>query len=276
MNRDVPLLSRLSHVANVERAEIMKRMFGCTSRRWEGIYESNPTTTLFEDWVQEILETEDLDVNKPKDFDKLLLCMKPSQRAICYCRMKAFGNHFRVEDAASTRMQTYDSGVSLLFTVPTTDARDVSVNYIGVVKDIFKLNYGPLSSPIVLLTCQWAKQRDNWRNPTYTRDDAGFLVVNVWHNLPRLSDPFIFASQTTQVFYSDVPNKPGWKVILRKEARARREILEHADVFMTTLVDSSSLTTPDQIPPLPNMASLVGAIQLSVQDQRWQWHRTRL
>jgi hypothetical protein len=61
-------------------------------------------------------------------------------------------------------MQTYDNGVVSLFTIPTTDARDVSVNYIGVVKDIFKLNYGPLSSSIVLLRCQWAKQRDNWGN----------------------------------------------------------------------------------------------------------------
>jgi hypothetical protein len=83
--------------------------------------------------------------------------MKPSQRAICYCRMKAFGNHFCVEDAASTRMQTYDSGVASVFTVPTADARDVSVNYVGVLKDILKLDYGPLSSPIVLLRCQWAK-----------------------------------------------------------------------------------------------------------------------
>jgi hypothetical protein len=51
MNRDIPLLSRLSHVANVELAEILKRMFCCTSRRWEGICESNPTIAPFEDWV---------------------------------------------------------------------------------------------------------------------------------------------------------------------------------------------------------------------------------
>jgi hypothetical protein len=267
MNRDVPLLSRLRDVANTEHTEITKPTFCCTSRRWERVRESNPATAPFEDWVQEILETEDLDVNKAEDFDKLLLSMKPSQRAIRYCRMKAFRNHFRVEDAASTRMQTYDSGVASVFTIPTADARDVSVNYVGVLKDILKLDYGPLSSPIVLLRCQWAKQRDSWGNPTYTRDDAGFLVVNLRHNLPRLSDPFIFASQTTQVFYFDVPNKPGWKVVLRKEARARREILENADVFITTSVENTGLTAPNRIPPLPTMACLVGAIQLTAQEQ---------
>jgi hypothetical protein len=267
MNRDVLLLSRLSDVANVERIEITKHTFCCTSRKWEQVRESNPTTPPFEDWVQEILETEDLDVNKAEDFDKLLLSMKPLQRAIRYCRMKAFGNHFRVKDAVSTRMQTYDNGVASVFTVPTADVRDVSVNYVSVLKDIFKLDYGPLSSPIVLFRCQWAKQRDSRGNPIYTRDDAGFLVVNVWHNLPRLSDPFIFASQTTQVFYSDVPNKPGWKVVLRKEAQARREVLENADVFITTSVESSGLIAPNRIPPPPSMACLVGAIQLTAQEQ---------
>jgi hypothetical protein len=56
--------------------------------------------------------------------------------------MKAFGNHFRVEDNSSTRMQTYDSGVASNFQVPLADATDVSVNYVGVLKDILKLDYG--------------------------------------------------------------------------------------------------------------------------------------
>jgi hypothetical protein len=131
--------------------------------------------------------------------------------------MKAFGNHFQVDGKASACMQTYDCSVALVFQVPTADARDVSVNFVGVVLDILKLDYGPLSSPIVLLKCQWAKQTDNRGNPTYTHDEVGFLVVNVWHNLPRLSDSFIFASQATQVFFSDVPNKPGWKKLVPKE-----------------------------------------------------------
>jgi hypothetical protein len=98
-------------------------------------------------------------------------------------------------------MQTYDSGVASVFEVPTIHATDVSVNYVGVVKDILKLDYGPLSRSIVLLRCKWAKRLDNRGNPTYTRNDAGFLVVNVQHSLPMMSDSFIFAAQATQVFY---------------------------------------------------------------------------
>jgi hypothetical protein len=231
------------------------------------VYESNPSIAPFQDWVRKLLETENLDVSNSEEFDKLLLCQKPSQRAIRYYRMKAFGNHFRVEDEASARMQTYDSGVASVFEVPTIHATNVFVNYVGVVKDILKLDYGPLSRPIVLLRCKWAKRSDNRGNPTYTRDDAGFLVVNVRHSLPRMSDPFIFAAQATQVFYSDVPNKSGWKVVLRKEARAKREVAENADAFITTSVETTGLTAPAQIPPPPNTASLVGAIQLSPQEQ---------
>jgi hypothetical protein len=267
LNVEVPVHSSHCQVCNVQAAVITMSMVWFMSRRWEGMCESNPSTTPFEDWVHDLAESEDLDVSKPEDFDKLLLCMKPSQRAIRYCRMKAFGNHFRVEDEASARMQTYDSGVASVFEVPTVHATDISVNYVGVVKDILKLDYGPLSRSIVLLRCQWVKRSDNRGNPTYTRDDAGFLVVNFRHNLPRMSDPFIFAAQATQVFYSDVPSKPGWKVVLRKEARAKREVAENADAFITTSAESAGLTAPTHIPAPPNRASLVGAIQLSPEDQ---------
>jgi hypothetical protein len=236
-------------------------------RRWERVREMDPTTEPFEQWVRHLPEAKEVDVSIPEEFDKILLTTKPSQRATRYCRMKAFGNHFRVGHPGSELLQTYDSGVASVIEVPTTEATDVSVNYVGVVKDILKLDYGPLSRPIVLLRCQWAKRSDSRGNPTYTRDDAGFLVVNVQHNLPKMSDPFIFAAQATQVFYSDVHDKPGWKVVLRKEARGKREVAENADAFITTSVESGGLTARPDIPPPPNQASLVGTIQLTPQEQ---------
>jgi len=44
------------------------------------------------------------------------------------------------------------------------------------------------------------KQLDNWGNPTYVRDDVGFLVVNFRHKVPKMLDPFIFPNQATQFF----------------------------------------------------------------------------
>jgi hypothetical protein len=110
------------------------------------------------------------------------------------------------------------------------------------------------------------KRHDSCGNPTYTRDDAGFLVVNFRHKQPRISKLFIFPTQATQVFFSDVQNKPGWKVILCKDARARREVLDTSDVFITTTMESRGLIAPDQVPEPPATASLVGAIELSAED----------
>jgi hypothetical protein len=82
-----------------------------------------------------------------------------------------------------------------------------------------------------------------------------------------LSNPFIFFDQATQVFYLDVPNKLGWKVVLRKEVRAQRHVADIADVFITTSVEATGLTAPHEVPPPPSTASKVGTIELSVQDQ---------
>jgi hypothetical protein len=135
--------------------------------------------------------------------------------------MKAFGNHFCVDDDTSRRLQTYNSGVASVFHVPIEDARDVAVNYVGIVKDILKLNYRSVHTPVILLRCEWVRGHDNRGNSTYIRDEAGFLFVNFQHKMPKLAEPFIFPSQATQVFYSDDIRKGGWKVVLWNEARAR-------------------------------------------------------
>jgi hypothetical protein len=68
------------------------------------------------------------------------------------------------------------------------------------------------------------------------------------------------------VFFSEDSNKPGWKVVLRKEPRARREVLNTIDTFITMSVEATGLTAPQEIPAPPRIASLVGAIELSAED----------
>jgi hypothetical protein len=64
------------------------------------------------------------------------------------------------------------------------------MNYVGVLKDILKLDYGPMRHPVILLRSEWIKWKDNHGNPTYIRDDVGFLVVNFRHKLQ--SNPSLF------------------------------------------------------------------------------------
>jgi hypothetical protein len=180
--------------------------------------------------------------------------------------MKAYRNHFRVDDPATARLQTYDAGVASIFHVPTENAEEISLNYVGILKDILELDYGPLHTPVILLKCEWMKRVDNRGNNTYTQDEARFLEVNFHQKLRRMAVPFIFPIQATQVFFSDLRNKPGLKVVLRKEARSKREVVDTLDVFITTTSEALGLSIPAEVPPPPPLVSLVGAIELSAEE----------
>jgi hypothetical protein len=79
-------------------------------------------------------------------------------------------------------------------------------------------------------------------------------------------DPFIFPSQATQVFFSEDRSRPDWKVVLRKEPRARRHVLDTADVLISTSNEAGALSAPTEVPAPPPEPCLVGAIELFVAD----------
>jgi hypothetical protein len=54
--------------------------------------------------------------------------------------MKAYENHFRVEDQQSMTLKNYDSGVASMFHMPSVGSEEVTLNYVRVLKDILKLN----------------------------------------------------------------------------------------------------------------------------------------
>ena len=207
-----------------------------------------------------------LDLRNQTDMDRFLLSKKLAQKATRYTRVTAFGKHFRVEDESTTHFVSYNTGVASIFHELSSHMEDSSVNYMGVLKDILELDYGALSTRIILLRNEWVKTQDNRGNPTYTRDESGFLVVNCRHKLPRMQYPFIFPSQATQVFFLDVPRRPGWKVVLCKEARARRELVDTLDAFISTNVESSRLRALHRLPVLAEMVNLIGAIELKEEE----------
>jgi len=226
----------------------------------------NPMTLALAEWIQDTVIRSELDLRKPNDMDRLLLSKKPSQRALCYSQIMAFGNHFHVEDEMTTRLLSYNSGAASMFQLSLESAVDSLVNYVGVLKDILQLDYGALHTQINMLHCEWVKPQDSHWNPTYVRDESGFLVVNFCHKIPRMLDPLIFPSQATHVFFSDVKEKPRWKVVLHKEARSKRDVGETVDTFINTMVESAGLTAPRRWPTRLQTPNLVGAIELSPED----------
>jgi hypothetical protein len=79
---------------------------------------------------------------------------------------------------------------------------DVAAHYVGVLKDICLLNYGPVSSSIVLIQCEWVWNGIDIRgNPTYQQNEAKFLLANFQYIMAKHEEPFIFPSQAQHVFF---------------------------------------------------------------------------
>jgi len=100
-----------------------------------------------------------------------------------------------MEDETTLRLVSYNGGVASMFELPTESVGEVSVNYVGVLKDILLLDYIALHTQVIFMRCEWVKPKDNRGNPTYIRDDSGFLMVNFHHKMPHMVEPFIFPSQ---------------------------------------------------------------------------------
>ena len=105
-------------------------------RQWEDEKKTNPDIPIFEIWIKDVVHKHHVDPNNADDMDLVLLCNRPSQLATRYMRMKAYGNHFRVEHQQSGTLQTYDSGVASVFHMlgmeSTTCGGSASHIYMGI------------------------------------------------------------------------------------------------------------------------------------------------
>jgi hypothetical protein len=98
--------------------------------------------------------------------------------------------------------------------------------------------------------------------PTVKKDEWGFMLANFNTMVTFGYESFAFPIHCDQVFFSDVEDEPGWKVVLRTEVWGRRidhSIEEDDGIPMFAMgsdVDHAGLRAPDVIPenqpePLP-------------------------
>jgi hypothetical protein len=55
-------------------------------------------------------------------------------------------------------------------------------------------------------------------------------------------------------------------VVLWKEAHSKRKVVNTTDVFITTTLEAFGLVIPTRAPPQPQPASLLGAIEVTVEE----------
>ncbi len=106
-----------------------KALYDYLCMKWKLEQMTNPNFPPSIEWVKNVvhgysMDLNNLDLNKVKYLDRVLLYSRPYQIVTQYTWMKAFGNHFRVEDLKNS-MQTFDNGIASIFDVPTFDARDL-------------------------------------------------------------------------------------------------------------------------------------------------------
>jgi hypothetical protein len=218
-------------------------------------------------WVRTIVQNHIPDGGRIEDMDVMQLSMKPQMTISRYAKVTAYDNHYRViiDNEATTRA-TYDSGVTYIFQQPhaTNEGMTLgSIQYVVVLKDIILLNYGPVSQPMVLFKCDWVTPRfDRWGNPTYRREEDGFLLANFRNLKAKVTKPFVFPSQVQQVFYVDEPSTPWWKVVFHKKARSKHIVVENSEEISIPINNVIGTEVPFIIPKVLSNTTFVGAIEL--------------
>ena len=115
------------------------------------------------------------------------------------------------------RKSTRNSGVC----VKGADYAQSEYDFYGILNEIVEIEYTGLpTKKLVLFKCEWFDPIANRGTKVYKQ----YGIVEV-HGLRRYNkyDPFIFAQQATQVYYSPYPNgchKENWLAVIKVKARS--------------------------------------------------------
>ena len=141
----------------------------------------------------------------------------PSNIALSFKTMWAYECHYRSNSESHDSYVSFDSGVASV----STDASSIDV---GIVKDILLITYGKLNC--VLMEADWIKAVDQGR-AAVRKDRLGFwsVLFDARDRSPQVN-PFVFPGSVSQVYFMDDEIHAGWKIVLRHDARSRRETEE--------------------------------------------------
>lgn len=164
------------------------------------------------------------------DVDVQQYAQPPERYAISHRKMYAFGMHFRVRSAEGGRV-TRDSCVVASFTrqVPwglrNGRPMETTEDYVGYIEEILELDYRNHCTTV--LVCDWVRPSQDPRHPNIERDQYGFTMANFNRMDGTVhSNSFAFPLHCQQVFLSNDPTRPGWKIVCRTEVRGRRGQLQ--------------------------------------------------
>ena len=177
----------------------------------------------FSIWIRNAI-VEHRKVNTDIDMDIVCLSVPPHRTILSYKRMNAYGNHYRAKDDYTPGLTSYDSGLLTVFWQQHAqmEMKVLQLGYVGELVDIWKLDYGAMSMPVILMKGEWVRSTHTGYRPGLRVDEHGFMLADFRSKVPEWEDPFVFPSQVEQAFFMDVEEEPGVRVVLHKEPSSRR------------------------------------------------------
>jgi hypothetical protein len=94
-----------------------------------------------------------------------------------------------------------------------------NVEFVGNIEEILELDYQ--NHCVVVLLYKWVKAKYSDSCPTIIQDDLGFTIANFESMVDLGKESFAFLIHCQQVFFSDDPNRPRWKVVCRTDVCGR-------------------------------------------------------
>ncbi len=80
------------------------------------------------------------------------------------------------------------------------------------------------------------------------------------------NEPFVFPSQVQQVFFWSEPWTPTWKVVLHRELRNQRVVVDSYDDCLKTCGVAFELKAPMDFHELDSSRAMIGAIELNREE----------
>ena len=164
----------------------------------------------------------------PISSDLKALARGPNLVGVRYEKFLINGFRFHVRDVERKR-KTQNSGVTVNATTSSfASIRDENpilgeMSYYGILERIIELDYRA-GRKIVLFDCDWVSKGKRLK-----QDEDGFTLAN-FTNVKRHNEPFIIASQASQVFYVEDPIESGWHVVIMMNPRFKYKMEQEVDV----------------------------------------------
>ena len=155
----------------------------------------------FADWIENKVRQMGID-GEQVSADVVAMSRLPSPYVKHHNSMWCRGYHFRTHDEEGRQHVTFDAGVAAIITqecrssVADMNPIEADLQYVGIVKDIFTIDYGHLKFNV--LKCSWIKP-DIVGERTIKQDRDGFWLVKHQARQSPEVEPYIMAVHARQV-----------------------------------------------------------------------------